>query len=100
MGEIMWDSFKIAFNKMTIVTQTVITKLVYSFWCTHIRYRRDKGKHSKQCFWYQLDEEDWLQVLACPGSDAVFFRKGYSETQQSLTKGTSHLTHGIPSSMV
>jgi hypothetical protein len=39
-----WDSFQIAFNKLTTARQIVTTKMIYSFCCTNSRHRRNRGQ--------------------------------------------------------
>jgi hypothetical protein len=36
---IQWDSFSIAFNKLTTARQIVTTNTMYSFWCTNSRHK-------------------------------------------------------------
>jgi hypothetical protein len=44
---IAYDSFSIAFNKLTTARKIVTKKTMYSFWCTNKRNRCDRGQHKE-----------------------------------------------------
>jgi hypothetical protein len=74
-NSIAWDSFKIAFNKLTTARQIVTSKTIYSFCCTNTRHKRDRGQH-KECCFCGYEDEDWRHVLLCQGTGALIFGTG------------------------
>jgi hypothetical protein len=84
--EIAWKSFKIAFNKTPMARQPTLTKLIFSFWCTNKRHRRNKGRIMQCCFCEHIDE-DWKHILTCPGAGTTINR---SESFDSLKLEQKH----------
>jgi hypothetical protein len=72
---IAWDSFSIAFNKLTAAQQIITSKTIYSFWCTSSRHRRDRGQIKDCCFCGSEDEES-RHVLTCNGTGAIIYCTG------------------------
>jgi hypothetical protein len=58
LNSIAWDFFKITFNKLTTAHQIVTTKTMFSFWCTNIRHKHDRGQF-KECNFCGYENEDW-----------------------------------------
>jgi hypothetical protein len=87
---IAWDSFNIDFNKLTTAHQIIMSKTLYSFWCTSTRHKRDRGKH-KECCFCGHEDEDWRHVLTCQGTGAIIFRTGsWSQLRTSMNNWKIH----------
>jgi hypothetical protein len=51
--------------------------MLYSFWCTNIRYFRDRAQLKLCCFCEQSEDEDWRHVLFCPGTGVTIKRNTF-----------------------
>jgi hypothetical protein len=69
-NELAWPSFKIAFNKIPSAQQPMITKMLFSFWCSNNIHLRDRGQQKIFCF-YESKEEHWRHILSSPGIGAT-----------------------------
>jgi hypothetical protein len=74
-NSVSWDSFKIAFNKLTTARQIFTSKTIYRFWCTNARHKRDRGQNKELCF-CGYEDEDLRHILTCQGTGALIFRIG------------------------
>jgi hypothetical protein len=87
---IVWDSFNIAFNKLTTARQIVTSKTLYSCWCTNTHNKRDRGQHKEFCLCVH-EGEDWCHVLTCQGTGAIIFRTGsWLQLRTSMNKWKIH----------
>jgi hypothetical protein len=87
---IAWDSFATAFNKLSSSLHVIVTKTIFSFWCTDDRHQRDRGQ-IKDCCFCGAPDEYWRHVMTCNGTGALIFRTGaWAELRKDLIKWPIH----------
>jgi hypothetical protein len=90
LNSIAWESFKIAFNKLTTARQIVTSKTIYSFWCTNTHHKCDRGQY-KECCFCGYEDEDLRHVLTCQGTGALIFRTGsWAQLRTKMNKWKIH----------
>jgi hypothetical protein len=90
LHSIAWDSFKIAFKKRTNACQIVMSKTLYSCWCTNTQHTHDRGQH-KECCFCGHEDEDWRHVLTCRGNVVIIFRTGsWAQLRTNMNRWKIH----------
>jgi hypothetical protein len=89
-NSIDWDSFYIAFDKLTSAEQIITTKTIYSFWSTNSRHIQDKGQF-KECCLCGSNDEEWIYVLTCNGTGTIIYRTvSWAEVCRDVVKWPIH----------
>jgi hypothetical protein len=74
---------------------------MFSFWCTNIHHKRDRGQF-KECIFCGDDNEDWRHILNFQGIGALIFRTvSWDELRKKMNKLEIHpdiwhcIDHGL-----